>query len=250
MAKKAKPNNLLQKPVPNLISLFAILGLILIFIVLAINKYSAFYSAFKIPTQSISYVPVVTDTPDLTLSLTPMPTWVPIVKTFTSNDLGISFDYVEPYNQPIHITEVGNKVYLNVRQDEPPLGKYVEVFLKNSTDSLSEAVRKQFLQGYSIQNCPVVPANLEKSYFENSTYQYIQITIPLANSYQEGMQLEQKCPPTYTYNRRSGIVYFMMDTSHSGKFVFFNLGQDNFLGKPTPSNDTTTTWDRTIKVLQ
>lgn len=52
---------------------------------------------------------------------------------------------------------------------------------------------------------------------------------------------------TYTYNRSAGIVYFMMDTNHPDKFVFFSVGQDNFLGKPTTENGLTTTWNQTIR---
>ncbi|HYT43717.1 MAG TPA: hypothetical protein VEP90_15365, partial [Methylomirabilota bacterium] len=168
--------------------------------------------------------------------------------TFASPDLDISFDYADTVSQPIHVQEVGDRVYLNARQDEPPLGKYVEVFSQNPSGSLEDAVKKQFLQGYSLDKCPVVPANLNRTYM-NPAHEYVQITTPKIQVNNIGKELAavKLCPPIYT-DSRAGIVYFMMDHSHPDKFVFFNLGQDNIFGKPTTS-DVIVTWDQTLRFI-
>ena len=232
---------MLHKPVHPVTAIAVSLCVILLiaaspFIMRALSRVNF---SFTTPPK-ITYVPT-TPIPNITAAPN-VPTVTFNQHTFTSPDLGISFDYVDTVSQPIHVQQVGDKVYLNTRQDEPPLGKYVEVFSKNPSDSLTEAVRKQFLQGYSLQNCPILPANLDKRTL-NPNYQYVQIALPPFNTYQD----RQKCPPVYTYNRQSGVVYYMMDTNHPGKFVFFEIGQDNFLGKPTTDNGVTITWDETFR---
>jgi hypothetical protein len=176
-------------------------------------------------------------------------------KTFTSQDLGISFDYAAgPHDQRVLVKEIGSKVYLYVAfphmTQEPAEGKFVEVFSKDPNQSLTGAVRDQFLQGYSPSSCPIVHANLAKS-LTDSAREYLQITTPQTQGYDIRKQLDEEklCPSTYTFNRRTGTVYFMMDPKHSDKFVFFSLGQDNFWGTQPNSNGIGLTWDQTLKFL-
>ncbi len=174
-------------------------------------------------------------------------------KTFTSTspNLGISFDYaVGPNDQRVLVKQIGNKVYLYIdytKTGDPTTGKFVEVFSKDPADSLSDAVKKQFLQGYSLDNCPVLPANLTKNTL-NPARQYVQITVPVIsdNSMAKKLAEEKLCPSTYTYNRRTGLAYFMMDPNHPDKFVFFKIGQDNIWGAP-PRNGFGLTWDQTLQ---
>ncbi len=173
-------------------------------------------------------------------------------KTFTSPNLGISFDYATgPNDQRVLVKQIGNKVYLYIdytKKGDPTTGKFVEVFSKNPGDSLTEAVKKEFLQGYSSESCPIVPANLAKNTL-NPARQYVQITVPVVSdgSMSKKLAEEKLCPPTYTYNRRTGLTYFMMDSSHPDKFVFFKIGQDNIWGAAPSSTGFGLTWDQTLQ---
>src|SRR6266699_2082148 len=130
-------------------------------------------------------------------------------KTFTSPNLGISLDYATgPDNQRVLVKQIGNKVYLYIdytKKGDPTTGKFVEVFSKNPADALTEAVKKEFLQGYSSESCPIVQANLATNTL-NPARQYVQITVPVVSdgSMSKKLAEEKLCPPTYTYNRRTG----------------------------------------------
>ncbi len=173
-------------------------------------------------------------------------------KTFTSQGLGISFDYAAgPADQRVLVKQIGNKVYLYInytKQDNPTSGKFVEIFSKDPADSLTDAVKKQFLHGYSLDNCPILPANLAKNTL-NPAREYVQITVPVVSDESMAKKLakEKLCPATYTYNRRTGLAYFMMDPNHPDKFVFFKIGQDNFWGTPPSSSGFGLTWDQTLR---
>lgn len=172
-------------------------------------------------------------------------------KTFTSKELGISFDYAAGVErQRVLVREKDNRVYLSIdfkENFEAQEHKFVEVFSKDPQDSLSEAVTKQFLQGYSLDNCPVQPVQFSK----NPSREYVQIATPFTpeKTYAEKMEAENLCPPLYTYNRRTGVVYFMADPSHPDKYVFFKIGQDQILGT-LPSDRGGLTWDQTLKFTE
>jgi len=85
------------------------------------------------------------------------------IRTFTSSDLGISFTYngnSQWDGKPVQVKEIGNRVYLYAWDSNPEDGRFVEVFPKDSNDSMTQAIIKQFLQGYSMQDCQVTAANL------------------------------------------------------------------------------------------
>lgn len=179
-----------------------------------------------------------------------------LYKTFTSPDLGISFQYqTGAVDTPVNVKQIGNKIYLYVNytsQDNPTKGKYVEVLTKDSNESLTDAIKKQFLQNYSLEDCPIVTANLDKRTIDKSN-EYLQITIPGAlnssTSMKEIQTEAKRCPSPYTYDAHTGIVYFMADPKHPDKFAFFKLGQDNFRGEPIRPNGTAKSWDMTLKFL-
>ena len=153
---------------------------------------------------------------------------------------------------PLSVKEIGNKVYI-YGGDNPQSGKYVQVFSKDPQESMADAITRQVLHGYSLQDCLVKPANLEKRYLTHSNYQYMQVTTPYTpnQSYDTTSAEAQKCPE-FTYTRINGVSYFMMDTNHPDKLLFVKLGMDNIgsvQNKPNNLEDFTT-WDQSLKVLQ
>lgn len=173
-----------------------------------------------------------------------------IVSTFTSPDLGISFNYRVPNNTQGQqwVREIGDKVYIGpLRENGYPTGKYVQVFSKDPQDSITEAITKRFLHGYSKQDC------LIETYtdpHEPATYQYADIRVPTAenDSLTRFMDKSAKCPPD-TVSGNSNI-YFLMDTAHADKLLYFNLGQDNFgsgIHMRSGSTDIELSWDESIK---
>lgn len=177
-------------------------------------------------------------------------------QTFTSQDLGISFVYASgPQDQRVLIKEIGTRVYLYVAYlhmtDKPEDGKFIEVFSKDPNQSLIEAVRNRFLQGYNPSTCPVIPARLRNG-TANTAREYVQITtMPHANtnSGPKEMAFINQCPKTYTTSSLTGNSYFMMDPKHPDKYVYFVLGSDDFLAAPWTGKGLPYTWDESLTFL-
>lgn len=199
-------------------------------------------------TQKVNtYKPITI--PTLIPTAPPSPTLSQNVKIFTSPDLGISFTYDGNTlwdGKPVQVKEIGDKAYLYAWDENPEDGRFVEVFSKDATDSLPDAITKRFLQGYSPQDCHVTVANLAKNYYERSGFVYAQIRpIEPPSAIESLPQLAAKCPPVYaTIN---SLTYFLMDIAHPDKLVFFNIGQDTIDSGRT---DVLITWDQTIQFVE
>lgn len=168
------------------------------------DTYDQILSTFKFTT------PVISPNPDSN------------VKTFTSANLGISFNYLQKQgDETFAVKELGNKVYVYWDAHPYTQGQYVEVF-KSPTkyNSLDEALTSTILKGYDPQKCILSPYG-NKS--ETTTQRVIS---PFANSGDDLSVIEanaKNCPSPYTAT--NGIAYFQMDNNHPNTFVFFSIGQ-------------------------
>lgn len=239
----------LHKPVHPVVSATAIIGIVLLialspFIQRALSRFNFSFT----PPSKITYVHV-TPLPNITAAPN-VPTVTFNQHTFTSPDLGISFDFVDDNKSPIQVKEIGAKVYLNAGGEQPPAGKFVEVFSKNPSDSLEQAIQKAVMQGYSTQNCQIVSANPPTNYNSvNPTFQYARIEVTGSDTLGLGdreYKAQHDCPGKYT--TVNATMYFTMDTQHPSKLLFFSLGQDNFGGRPQTSNEPFVTWDHTVRI--
>lgn len=194
-------------------------------------------------------------------SYTPAPTPLPHT-TYTSSKLGVSFDYIPVFpngiGQYFFTKEIGDTVYLywvpganqpfsgsddEFLQKIAPGAYSVEVFNKDSKQSLTDAIRQQFLTGYAETDCPVHASRIGHSRADES-FQTSIIDFP-HKSGQSRKQLDAlvaKCPK-YVYSF-DFVKYFMIDPKHSNILLFIKLGQDNM-----PSGVNGYTWDETIKVF-
>jgi hypothetical protein len=85
-------------------------------------------------------------------------------KLFYSPKLGVGFTYAPLEDDPSGnlslntVKEIGNKIYLTdgskeANADPSGYGLSLEVFTKTSTDSLDQAITKEFLSGVDPKNC-------------------------------------------------------------------------------------------------
>lgn len=171
------------------------------------------------PTPSPSATAAASSEP-LTSPL-PSPNADPNIKTFTSQKLGITFQYQEKSkgsSETVATQEIGNKVYVYSSIMKPDQGQYVEIFDKSPSDTLEQAITKTILAGYSVSDCPLItdPKNPSK----------IMLGLPDAAT-QNGMENAQpyldKCPKGYV--SFGGLAYFLADSNHPTKFAFFSIGQ-------------------------
>jgi hypothetical protein len=156
------------------------------------------------------------------------------VKTFTSDDLGISFTYNADQNADgsadTTAKQSGDKAYVYYSASPMEQGQWVEKFSKDPKDSLTAAIQKQFLTKYSSKDCyalnltdyyknfqvepPNLPANVQEAVIA-----YPQPADPADPFWQNAA----KCPPTYSAT--NGISYFWMDSNHPNEYFFFSIGQ-------------------------
>lgn len=153
-------------------------------------------------------------------------------KKFTSTSLGISFSYLENQNQghwTITVKEMGDKacVTYDTNDNDCSKGQYVQVFQKTPADTLENAITKQFLKGYSTNDCFVTTnypyTNIKPPLGFPSTYRIAVISFPAPTDPNTGMQNANKCPRPYT--AAGGLAYFLEDTNHPDKLFFFHIGQ-------------------------
>jgi len=163
-------------------------------------------------------------------------------KRYTSPQLGISFLYLSSsQGSSFGVKEISNQVYLYDLNYEYDSGQYLEVFTKESDQTLKEAIEQTFLEGYTADKCiaTVSPASGEypSNYIEGN------ITVPGEFTDIEEMALKwQECPQPYV--RTNGISFFLMDGDKPDKFVFFSIGQYAILAGPGDL-----TWQDTIVFL-
>jgi hypothetical protein len=250
----------LNRPVHPVISAIALFGILLFGGILIIGTDRAFRSHTLYISPTIRTVPINSPTPNLHTSFTSTPTQ-PLYTSYTSPNLGIRFNYqnVLGGDQRIYVKEIGNKVYLyNTVSNQPFSGpyseflktiaqhaKFVAVFHKESRQSLQDAIKQEFLSGYSEDNCFV---NKPRPFGPREDDSLVTVIIDVPRipdmTNEQFHSAAAKCP-AYVSGFEFGVRYFMMDPKHPNKFFYFELGQDNI-----PSGIKEYSWDGTIKVLQ
>lgn len=207
---------------------FAFLPVIIIIVVLGVAGYLAYQSPQLKSTitnkLTASSSPLVKD------QATPTPPNEPTIttsqngNTYTSNALGIEFDYsTHVYGDKTiksQVFEQGNKIYVYPSTiKEPTQGQSIEVFPKDPNDSLEVAITKKFLSGISKEDCFVVIKS------DSATPNIVKATIsyPWTNPDEPKFLFGEKCPEKY--KESNGISYFQMDTKHPSTFIYLSIGQ-------------------------
>ena len=213
---------------------FPLLTTILL-ILLSLAATLAIYLFLQFRTMTLEKLtPSPTPSPIASADVAPTPNPDPNIKTFTSQKLGISFQYQEKYkgsDETIMTKEIGSKVYVyssNI-SDKPEEGQYVEVFNKEPNDFLSTAIEKIIMPGYSTSDC-IIAETLSTNITGSSvvlpeSYRQAVIKVPINDGddiSDIGLKAE-KCPRPYT--SVGGLAYFFMDLQHPAKFAFFSIGQ-------------------------
>ncbi len=232
---KSSLANILHEPVPPIIGITAIVGVVLLiaaylyypYIRHALSRYNS-SSPVPLKTTYISH----TVTPTITPSVTVTPTIV--LNTYTSKALGISFSYpTTSWNIIPH--EVGSKVFFGGNT-----AQFIQVFhLPQPASSIETAIRNTILERYSEQACPVVSGDSANQYFATNARRYFASNIELAyitfpgndrgDEYQAG---EDKCPKGYV--NKGGQYYFMMDKNHPTTLLFISESQQPLAGVGYP----------------
>lgn len=230
--------------------LLPLVSTITVIAVIAVGYF--FYTSINNPTNKLTQQTpnTLTATPTLTATLsptsTPSPTTQanPNVKTYTSSALGISFNYAaktdDSNNYPIEVKEIGKKIYVYMKTNysDYTAGQYVEVFTKNKSDSLDEALNKTILNGYDPNKCILSPYGNKD---DSIAVRQIRVPSSADDDLETITEKAKSCPSPYTAT--NGIVYFLMNNNHPDKFIFLSIGQYSI------SSGGNLNWQDTIKFL-
>lgn len=226
-------------------------GLFIISIVIVVTAVGlgGYFLGLKNTNKPVQQTATVSNpSPTTTITNTPTPTTIPASytkdiganqKKYVSPKLGISFLYeVTQGEETMSVKEIDDKIYINSTRFLYTTGQYVQEFQKSPTDSLDQAITKQFLSNYSPFTCFIKAGKPDA----NAQYpsNYVVDTIGYPNTY---TFFNNKCPQPYTES--NGLSYFLMDTKHPNIFLFFYIGQQPIIGDST----TNKTWQDTITFL-
>lgn len=228
---------------------------ILLLILLGLLSYSAVagrHTVSPTPTPTISTTPTASPSAQPTATPAVVPTAVAGGTLFLSQDLGISFSYAAT-SMGAHFTakEVGNTIHVYDPQYGDTTGQYVQVFAKNPSDSIKDAITKIILKGYDPKNCPIIlnPGNSKVLPSANSRpSSYETASIQWASDNLNGNLVPSdpsKCPAPYTST--ASPVYFLEDTNHPNKLLFIYAPQQPIMASTDSSVQLV--WQDTIRVL-
>ncbi len=174
-------------------------------------------------------------------------------KSYYSEKLGVGFTYspsqdgTKSRDQQVVVTEIGNKIFLNLAGQKPEVGQWLEVFTTKEA-TLPEAITVQFLKGIDPKVCfpkayvggaqGFAPANIapENDYAGIS---YPAPSDPNAPYWDGGL----KCT---SYSETNGIQYFVMNKKVPNKFIFVSVGQYSL----TDDGVVDQNWTNSIKIVK
>lgn len=119
--------------------------------------------------------------------------------------------------------QIGNKIFVHPTNLDPESGQYVEIFPKDPANTLVEAINQSILNRYSLTNC-ITKEVAVGQYPSGYTTARITLLSEGSGAGMEAASVEgEKCPQPYA--AYGGLAYFLMDSKHPDKFVFFSIGQ-------------------------
>lgn len=235
----------LHKPVHPVISNIVLIGANFLAVVLLLLVYVLYNSSSTVQLKITYSTPTVTSA--ISSTATPILSPTPTSQTFTSPDLGISFDYA---NDPTYtVTEIANKVYIHDVKLPPISGLFLEVFSKAQHDAIDTAIKKRFLQQIADSNCQVKVLGSLKQLTSNRWYLPSSYSVAQIISDYQGNNLStpqnNKCSSPYVYaTEQQGLIFFLADSNHPNKLVFVHNGQSGI-----GSGNQNESWYQTIKFM-
>ena len=145
---------------------------------------------------------------------------------FTSEELGISFVVGDQDpNTTAYIERRNNRVYVVAAYTTNlEVGQWVEVFDKESDQTLAQAIETDFLQGYDPAAC-YVTVNPDYFYDQGypSEYQLALIDYPTSTDPNAIPWIDHSCPQGYS--KTNGLAYFMGSSERTDMYAYLSIGQ-------------------------
>lgn len=139
---------------------------------------------------------------------------------YYSEVLGVGFTYKSFSDDYVpKITESGNKIYVGEYQS-------IEVFEKDPSVTLEQAIKDQILKGISDSRCFIKVYEMGDDEVKN--YISAAISYPGEKGSTEPLFAQKNVCPTQ-YVETNGVRYFLMNKNVPTKFLFVEIGQDSMM---------------------
>ena len=179
-------------------------------------------------------------------------------KLFYSEKLGVGFTYLVDQGD-IDIREIKNKIYLvyldntNDGSSNNPkdwFSQSLEIFTKDTKDTLNQAVSKEFLAGANPKDCFVI--SQKNSTLKISDFIIAEIGFPITESEDDPWWVNSnKCPvKAQPYAQTNGARFFFTDKQDSSQYGFLSIGQDSGARSGYTNNPDKLFWEDTIQFLK
>jgi hypothetical protein len=175
----------------------------------------------------------------------------PGTKLFYSDNLGVGFTYIDNENpkEMVSIKEVDNYIYFDYpnRSDKYPK---LEIFTKDPTETLDQAIAKEFLFGANLKDCFIInTSNSKKGYISAEiSFRRNDAYLNDVNNYDSEENKNQMCPKkAHPYTITNGAQYFFMQPEKPSQYGFVRIGQD--IG-PLSGFPDIRDWSETIRFLK
>lgn len=146
-----------------------------------------------------------------------------VTQTYGSARLGVRFSYADQdLGKKILVEEIGNTIYVYTEGTAKEHGQFVQVFSKEPSLTLQQAVERRFLPGYDRSRC-YVQTGTDVNGSQPAAGIAAIIAYPIAPAGDDWLMNAEQCPTGYSFT--NGLSYFWTDTEDSNKFVFFSIGQ-------------------------
>ena len=182
-------------------------------------------------------------------------------KLFYSERLGVGFTYAPrkdfPESSLDTVKEIGNKIYLTDGSKEADTnpsgyGNSLEIFTKNTKDSLEKAINKEFLAGANPKDCFIAIKTYSPLYRGYISYVPDKTKLNDDNVYLGGaVNCPAKAMPTYIGNEGATSFFVLNEKDISStKYGFLNLGSGSLTANSGYTRDTEGSWFKTIRFLK
>ena len=137
---------------------------------------------------------------------------------YTNSQYGFQFQY-DPKN--IKIQTEGNIVYVDFANESVHSGDYIEVFNKNSGDSITDAIKKAILGNFPSAYCNI--QNITDSYSQLKAIWWMVVSISDNNPNQDGpVPSNNECNNKYLNAGSPGL--FLYKQASPSAFLFWRSG--------------------------
>lgn len=169
-------------------------------------------------------------------------------QNYNSPALGLKFSYWQDGN--VKISEQQNKITISDKSVPGDIGQTIEMFPKNPSDTLTQAIQKLFLKDIPASKCFVKTLKSSDSYLPPAFSEEAIISYPVpeqGDPNRPWFSYGDNCPQNYKDGQSNGRFFY--NANYTDKFYFLTFGQSAWPFLNDPASGNTGDWRTTIQIV-